>query len=146
MQEKKLKISIFIIALLLLTSCSRVKNISQVCFESVCFNVEIADSREKQARGLMFREHLDVDKGMLFVFDKEDIYSFWMKNTLIPLDMIWIDENGAVVSIFPDARPCSKEDCPTVKPLKKAKYVLEINGGISTEKGIGVGDEAIFQY
>jgi hypothetical protein len=88
----------------------------------------------------MNRTHLDADKGMLFVFDREDVYPFWMKNTLIPLDMLWIDSNNRVVYIVRNAQPCVSDPCPIINPGKKAGYVLEINGGLANTSGIKEGD------
>jgi len=116
-----------------------------VCFENDCFSVEIADNSEEMSRGLMFREKMDADKGMLFIFEKEGEYPFWMKNTLIPLDIIWINENKEVVLITENAQPCQKDHfCPSFKPSETAKYVLEINGGISEKIGLKIGDKANF--
>lgn len=117
------------------------KKISQVCFGNNCFEAEIADKEDTRLRGLMFRERLDEDKGMLFVYESEDIYSFWMLNTLIPLDIIWLDKNKKVVFIKKDARPCGEEkDCLGINPQRPALYVLEINAGLSDKIGLSVGD------
>ena len=76
----------------------------------------------------MFRESMEERDGMLFVFETSDIYNFRMKNTLIPLDMLRIDEQFHVVKIM-TAQPCTTDQCPTYQPGKEAKYVLEINAG-----------------
>ncbi|HUT22534.1 MAG TPA: DUF192 domain-containing protein [Candidatus Bipolaricaulota bacterium] len=136
--------SIFFL-ILTLAGCSKNAQVSNVCFDQTCFNVEVADSGEAQERGLMFREKLESNQGMFFVFDEEDIYSLWMKNTLIPLDMIWLDENLKIVSIFSNAQPCQTPTCESIKPLKKAKYILEINGGAAVEKGIDLHQVATFK-
>lgn len=114
-----------------------------VCFEENCFFVEIADTPEKRTQGLMYQEKLDENKGMLFIFDKEGIYSFWMKNTLIPLDIIWLDENKEVVFMEKNAQPCQNE-CPAIKPDTKAKYVLEINSGLANKINLKINDKLIF--
>ena len=110
----------------------------EICFQSTCFSVEIADTPGERAQGLMYRDSLDDDKGMLFVFENSGVYSFWMKNTLIPLDMIWLDENFKVVHIE-TATPCVTETCISYNPMVEAKYVLEINSGMAEREGIGVG-------
>ena len=122
-------------------------NISEVCFESNCFNVEIADTSEKRETGLMNRKYLKPNSGMLFSFEEENKYNFWMKNVLIPLDMIWIDQNRKVVFIKENAEPCKTEDneCETFVSDKKAKYVLEISGGMSEEIELNIGDEVEFK-
>lgn len=113
-----------------------------VCFGDKCFKVELAISEVEKEQGLMARESLDENKGMLFVFNKEGIYSFWMKYTLIPLDMIWINSRGKVVFIKENAQPCKGLVCPQISPKEKAKYILEINGGICRKLGIKIGDQA----
>jgi uncharacterized membrane protein (UPF0127 family) len=121
--------------------------ISEVCFENKCFNVEIVDTSKEREIGLMNREDLAMNNGMLFVFKKEGIYNFWMKNTLIFLDIIWIDENNKIIFIKENAKPCKTNDdkCELFTPNKKAKYVLEINGGIIEEIGIEVDNEVEFK-
>ncbi len=143
MLEKKIKITaitfllIFILALLLTGNLIR----QEVCFEEKCFKVEKVNTPSEREKGLMFRYSLDENKGMLFVFENESIYSFWMKNTYIPLDMIWINEGKQVVFVFKNTTPC-KEICPPITPLSNAKYVLEINAGLADKYDINIGDEA----
>ena len=120
-------------------------DISKVCFNEKCFNVEIADTPKKHAQGLMNRKSLDQDSGMLFLFDTEAKYCFWMKNTLIPLDIIWLDKNKRVVFIKHDAKPCQAEPCKTFRPDEKAKYVFEINSGFAKKIGLREGDEMKFK-
>jgi|TARA_Y100000310_G_C20397659_1_gene675856 hypothetical protein len=98
--------------------------------------VEIADSPEELSRGLMFREELCEDCGMLFIFDEEREHSFWMKNTLIPLDMVFINENLEVVALF-HADPCLTEQCEHYRPEQTSKYVLETNVNKFDESIIG---------
>ena len=115
---------------------------NQVCFKNYCFKVELAKTAEEISRGLMFRKTLDSDRGMLFVFEKEGNYYFWMKNTLIPLDIIWINKDNEVVFISDETKPCEEEySCPSVNPDKNAKYVLELNGGTAKKIGLGAGDK-----
>ena len=111
-----------------------------VCIKDNCFRAELATTPAERARGLMFREHLDEDKGMLFIFENDGKPSFWMKNTLIPLDIIWIDENKEVVFISKNAQPCKADFCPTITPSKNAKYVLELNANTTDKIGMSVGD------
>ncbi len=118
--------------------------ISKVCFNEKCFNVEIANTPEKQAQGLMNREYLNQDSGMLFIFDTEAEYHFWMKNTLIPLDIIWLDKNRKVVFIEHNAEPCQADPCETFGPGEKAKYVFEINSGLA--KKISLKEEDCLEF
>ena len=120
------------------------KNKNQVCFKNNCFTVELAITTQERTRGLMFREKLDLDKGMLFIFENEEKYSFLMKNTLIHLDIIWINKDEEVVFISKNTQPCKSDPCPIINPDKKAQYVLELNGGITDKIGLEVGDKIIF--
>jgi hypothetical protein len=134
-------IIIFVAILAIIFVIRKNKKQNRVCFKDNCFDVELAITDEEQMRGLMFRNYLDPKRGMLFVFGGESESSFWMKNTLIPLDIIWINENKEVVFISENTQPCKEDFCPTINPNQKAKYVLEINAGISKEIGLKVGDE-----
>ena len=78
---------------------------------------------------------------MLFMFPRNDVYSFWMKNTLIPLDMIWIDEGRKIVHLKQDVQPCRADPCPSYSPEVSARYVLELPAGDAARRGITVGDE-----
>ena len=114
------------------------ESISRVCFEDECFFVEIARTQEERTRGLMFRSELPEDRGMLFIFKGEGIHSFWMKNTYIPLDIIWISAEKEVVFINKNTPPCG-EECPSIIPDKSALYVLEINAGMADKIGLKTG-------
>ena len=120
------------------------ESLSKVCFGAKCFYVELAVTSEERARGLMFREHLDPDKGMLFIYQDEGVHYFWMKNTLIPLDMVWINGNREVISVSKDVQPCQTSQCPSIGPGQKVQYVLELNGGTSDEIGLAIGDKITF--
>ena len=115
----------------------------EVCIEENCFFVEIALTPEEKAKGLMFRSFLEENKGMLFVYDEEKIYNFWMKNTLIPLDIIWINSNKEIVHIEHKALPCN-EEWKSLVPSTNAQFVFEINGGMAEKLNINLGDEVKF--
>ena len=102
--------------------------------------VELAVTPEEKAKGLMHREYLDENKGMLFIFEDEKAPSFWMKNTLIPLDMIFINSDNKIVDILV-AEPCKKDPCKSYTPKADAKYVLEVNAGFSERHNAKIGDE-----
>jgi len=121
-----------------LVGCSYV---NKVCFEDKCVNVEVAYEESEQQKGLMFRENLDKNSGMLFIYDGEDMRGFWMKNTLIALDMLWIDKDKNIVYIKENALPCEKDPCEVYGSLEKSKYILEVNAGFVMENDIKVGDE-----
>lgn len=107
--------------------------------------VEIAAEDELRARGLMFRDHLLPGTGMLFFFPSDGDYPFWMKNTIIPLDMIWIDANRKIVHIAHEAQPCKVENCPNYPPNAIARYVLEVAGGVAKQHGLKAGDMLQFE-
>src|SRR5262245_2335056 len=100
------------------------------------FNVELALTPEQQNRGLMFRKTLNTDAGMLFVFDRTSMHSFWMKNTLIPLDMLFIGPDKKIVGIVANAEPQTETGRSVGVP---SQYVLEIGGGLSGQLGIRAG-------
>ena len=107
------------------------------------FKVDIADTRDKQALGLMFRESMAADHGMLFIFPTEAPRSFWMKNTRIPLDIMYFDEDFKLVSISADTPPCRASRCPSYPSAAPAMYVLELNAGTASELGVGLGDRLV---
>lgn len=92
----------------------------------------------------MFRKNLAYNEGMLFLFEDEQRYSFWMKNTLIPLDIIWLDKHKEAVFIKQNALPCKEDLCPEIKPDRETKYVLELNAGVVLKMGLKVGDRVSF--
>ena len=116
----------------------------QVCFDDRCIGVEVAQTQEAHERGLQFRESLERDKGMLFIFSQSRPHSFWMKNTLIPLDIIWLDSKKHVVFIAPNIPPCKTKQCPVYAPGQNASYVLEVNAGVAAELELKVGDRVRF--
>jgi uncharacterized membrane protein (UPF0127 family) len=117
-----------------------------VCAKKTCFNVELAVTPEETERGLMYRETLASDAGMLFILPEESTnYFFWMKNTLIPLDIIWLDGNHRVISINRNMQPCHQAECPTVNPGMPARYVLEVNAGTADAINLTAGDAMEFQ-
>ncbi len=120
-------------------------NANQVCFKNHCFNVEIVSTGESLQRGLQLRTSLPLDAGMLFAFPSESKHAFWMKDTLIPLDMIWINYSHRIVDIRTQVPPCQADPCPVYAPSQNALYVLEINAGVSETMGLKIGDELIFR-
>jgi len=99
-------------------------------------SVEVAQTSKKRAKGLMYRETLGEDEGMLFIFPSEAKHTFWMANTYIPLDIIWIDKDMNIVYIEENAPPCTQPIklqnlCKLYEPETPAKYVVEVNGGWS---------------
>lgn len=101
------------------------------------FRVEIADTPEAEARGLMFRRSLAPEHGMLFVFERTEPVQFWMKNTYVPLDIIFIRPDGSVLRIAADARPLSTALIPSGGPVR---YVLELRAGTASRIGLVPGN------
>jgi uncharacterized membrane protein (UPF0127 family) len=101
------------------------------------FTVEVARTPEEQRRGLMYREALAADRGMIFPYEPPQPASFWMKNTLIPLDIIFIRADGTIARIAANTTPMSLEPIPSLEPVSA---VLEIAGGRAAELGIKPGD------
>ncbi len=101
------------------------------------FAVELADTESQRAKGLMFRTALAPDAGMLFDYHREQQAAFWMQNTLIPLDMVFMSGDGIVRTIHVNARPMDTTSIPSEVPVR---FVLEIAGGRSVEIGLKVGD------
>ncbi len=136
--------------LLLLSACSMAQPqagsaANQICFQGQCVTVELAGTDEERMNGLQFRNELDRQSGMLFIFSRPGPYSFWMKDTFIPLDMIWIDEERRIVDIKAEVPPCSSDPCPTYTPEGNALYVLELAAGKSKEWGLALGNELEFK-
>jgi uncharacterized membrane protein (UPF0127 family) len=102
--------------------------------------VEVAATDAARARGLMFRERLAEDEGMLFTFDVPRRYGFWMKHVRVPLDIIWLDAGGRVVWIVESAPPCPAEPCPMYAPRVEASFVVELAAGFARRHGIAPGD------
>jgi len=105
----------------------------KICCNNTCFNIEIADTPELRQLWLMYRESLSDEDWMLFIFDKMWTYSFWMKNTLIPLAGIRINSDLKIIDII-QMDPCKIEECPSYTPQSEAQYVLEINQWLISEK------------
>lgn len=105
--------------------------------ESHLFQVEVAESEAERSRGLMFREEMAADHGMLFVFERPTRIAMWMKNTPLPLDMLFIGNDGRIVDLHERAVPHSLD---TITAGRRARYVLEVNGGTVDRLGLAIGD------
>ena len=101
--------------------------------------VEVVADPETRALGLMHRPSLRSDRGMVFLFPATDVHSFWMKDTLIPLDMIWIDEGRRVVDVKANVPPCKADPCPSYTPAGVALYVLELAAGQAAAHRVAPG-------
>jgi uncharacterized protein len=108
------------------------------------YALEVVRTPEEQAQGLMFRESLAQMTGMLFPFGDKAVHRFWMKNTMIPLDMIWMDADGKVIFVSADTPPCKADPCPSYGPDAPAASVLEIAGGMAKKEKVTVGSSIKF--
>jgi uncharacterized membrane protein (UPF0127 family) len=106
------------------------------------FQVEVADTPAKRELGLQYRKELAADRGMIFLFPAPSVQSFWMKNTPLPLDMIFIGSDRKIVGIVEQTVPFSLDSRSVGTP---SQFVLEINGGLSKRLGIGAGDSVRFE-
>ncbi len=101
--------------------------------------VEVVKEPLEITTGLMFREELEVNKGMLFSYGYDDRHSIWMKNMNFPIDIIWIDSNNKIVDIKKAVEPCNKEPCTVYRPIEKARYVLEVSADLAENNNIVPG-------
>lgn len=111
--------------------------------ETIRVNVEVADTEALRTLGLSNRRYLGDYDGMLFVFDENVNYPFWMKDTFINLDIIFMDEKGFIVDIKEDNEPCSNSYCPQILSDKEYRYVLEVNGGFAQINGLKEGQSIV---
>lgn len=104
-------------------------------------DIEIASNDSARMKGLMFRKSMEDTKGMLFIFEVPEVHSFWMKNTIMSLDIIFINENKEIVKIHKNTKPFSTESLPSVKP---SIYVVEVQAGFTDKYKIKEGDKIEF--
>ncbi len=140
------KLFVFVCFFFFLVSCTSSQDIVTIktATTEIPVSVEIADSIDEQAIGLMYRTELAADSVMLFVFSEEKQRVFWMKNTKIPLDIIFVDGSGTIVDIKENFEPCVVSDCEKYYS-EPALYALEVNAGFVAEKEIVVGDSLVFE-
>jgi len=106
---------------------------------------ELAITDAERARGLMSREKIAVDQGMLFLMPSEDYHAFWMKNTIIALDILWLDKDRRIVHIEKNVPPCKEDPCPSYPPERPGSYVLELGAGGADFYGLKLFDRLDFQ-
>ena len=115
--------------------------------DDVIVEVQVADTKPRHVRGLMFQEQLPYDQGMIFVFDNQGSHSLWMLNMQFPLDMIWFDDAGKVVHIETNVPPCKTAleitTCQSIVPSAKATYILEVTSGFVEMNNVTVGSSML---
>ncbi|HMB60484.1 MAG TPA: DUF192 domain-containing protein [Xanthomonadales bacterium] len=139
--DNPLRHYLIVLSLYLCAAC--VSADPQVELNGERFTVELSTTPKQQALGLMFRDSMPEDHGMLFIFPSEATRSFWMKNTRIPLDIFYFDADLKLVSVSENARPCRVAQCPSFLSAGPARYVLELNAGKAAELGTKPGDELL---
>ena len=138
-------LSAALLASLALSGCASAGSGSWVELKGHRYTVEIADNDAERQRGLMFRDELAADHGMLFIHDAEEPQAYWMKNTKIPLDILYFDHERHLVSMQQRVPPCSAGDqCPPYASDGNALYVLELNAGQANSLGVKAGDPLVF--
>ncbi len=105
---------------------------------------ELAVTDEEKQQGLMFREKINDDQGMLFLFEEEGIHSFWMKNMRFSIDILWLDGQKRIVHLEPNVPPCLSDPCPSYVPVAAAMYVLELKSGCAEKHGLKLYDRLDF--
>jgi len=134
-------LSLVFAALFTAGGCAAVSDTPSVQIKGKTYVVEVSDTDALRERGLMFRKELAADAGMLFVHPGEDMLAYWMKNTYIPLDILYFDAQLHLVSAQLDVVPCGNQPrCPAYPSAAPAKYVLELNAGQAKAMGLAIGD------
>ncbi len=114
--------------------------------ETISIDVQIADNIFKKSLGLMYRETIGDEEGMLFIFEKEKKPRFWMKNMKFPIDIIFVSKDFEIVEIVENAQPCNSWFCFGFKPERPAKYVIETKAGFCKKHGIKIGDKCLCDF
>jgi uncharacterized membrane protein (UPF0127 family) len=117
---------------------------AKACLHGHCVQIEVVSRDLDMRRGLQHRDGLGKNQGMLFVFDKEDIRSFWMKDMKFPIDIVWLNAKKEIISIYGSVPACAKEPCQVYEPQVKAQYVLEVVSGYALRHQWKIGDQ--FQF
>ena len=139
------RMTLIFFGIILMPGCKSQELTNKICFYNHCIEVEVVSNDEGRRRGLQNRRSLEADQGMLFVFPFPGRYGFWMKDTYIPLDMIWLDYAKRIVHIEENVQPCRIAPCPSFVPPADALYVLEINAHDVKKIGLQLGDMMEFR-
>ena len=142
---KREKAAVFFFAFTLISALSLwITSGVMVRFENGAkVNVEVVKEPLEITTGLMFRDKLGTDKGMLFSYGYDDRHTIWMKNMKFPIDILWIDSNNRVVHVAENVEPCVKEPCPVYIPSADSRYVLEVNANFAEVNEIIPGQEVV---
>lgn len=130
--EKKIVVGLLLFSIILFSIIQlypKEKDVLEIEISGQKFYLEKAITQEEKSKGLMDRSYLEENKGMVFIWDTEEMRFFWMKNTLIPLDIIFLNSSGSIASIVHSAQPCESLECPSYPSELPARYVIELNAG-----------------
>ena len=141
---KKTAVVIFMLVFISVFLRSKVTHIRIFLPDGETIIADLAKTEEERTQGLMFRNTLNDDQGMLFVFEEEGLYSFWMKNMNFAIDILWLDRQKRIVHLELNVPPCKKEPCPTYAPDLPAKYVLELKAGSIERRKLKLFDRIDF--
>lgn len=117
-------------------------NTTEITIGNTTITAWIANTEQSRETGLMNISNLSERNGMLFVFDEPGVYSFWMKNTLVPLDILFVSSNMTIVNVQ-TMTPCTQDPCEIYSPPSMVKYAIEVNGGFADEYNITSGDQIV---
>ncbi|MEW6441478.1 MAG: DUF192 domain-containing protein [bacterium] len=136
-----------LVTVLFLAACQRpdAEAVFQTPRGPVKVFLERAETQLDRSRGLMFRDKLDEDRGMLFVFPTKARPSFWMKNTFLSLDLLFLSEEGTVLELIERLPPCPMDPCPVYQPQQECRYALEVSGGFAAKHRIGKGCRVVLR-
>lgn len=136
------KIVYFLFIIILFSGCqAEVLAKKQVCLKDSCFTMEVAETPNQQAKGLMYRQSLGEKEGMLFVFSKPDLHGMWMKNMNFSLDMIWLNSSYEITEMRENIAPCQSINCSSYGTVSASMYVLEFPAGTIKKIGLKIGDK-----
>jgi len=141
---KKTAVVIFMLVFISVFLRSKVTHIRIFLPDGETIIADLAKTEEERTQGLMFRNTLNDDQGMLFVFEEEGLYFFWMKNMNFAIDILWLDRQKRIVHLELNVPPCKKEPCPTYAPDLPAKYVLELKAGSIERRKLKLFDQIDF--
>jgi len=138
-------VAMTLVCVFVFTGCKLGAKENRACYKEQCYKLELAMTQEQKSKGLQHRDQLDKKRGMLFFMNNKGSPKFWMKETFIPLDIIWLDDLGTITYIEHSAFPCEKDPCPMYGPNFPAGYVLEINSGEASRLDMRLGERIVLQ-
>ena len=143
-----MKKALYLIVVVMMLQCTgqagRAKYVKVFFPDGFSVAAELAVTDEERQQGLMFREKIAEDQGMLFIFEDEELHSFWMKNMRFAIDILWLDQERRIVHLEPRVPPCPADPCPSYPPARPASFVLEIQSGAAEKHGLKLYDRLDF--